>query len=441
MSAKSKLGIFLMAVLCISVLFGGVVWGRTVVHYIEPGTSEVEKARVERLAREISEVFPDIEMQVEYIGWPDLNDRLITMIMAGNVPDFVLQQDFLPLARMGMFEVLDSWIDENPMHGVTRDIFVDSLLEYSMMDGNLYTIPALGVPYGLNVREDWLNEAGFTLDDLETWDGFLEVAAQLTKDTSGDGRIDQWGFVYPTGLSRFGWRHAEIMAHSNNFYLDEIGENPEKGSELLDFLLDLKEVMPPGYMTMGLQEAFQAYSLDQVGMMVAGAFMPANIITLSGGPEALIHTRAVPFPKGPSAEEFRVPVNNSGYAMFAGSRNKEAAWQVMTYLSSKENNLDYSAQIALPTRKDIAAGEHGEAAAFYYEDYGDEVVEANARFLADYMDIMAKYGIPRHKLLAGERLEREFTGIINDYMAERIDADTALQMISERFDEIMEEYQ
>jgi len=37
--------------------------------YIEAGTSEMEKARVTRLAKEINEKFPDIDFQVNYIGW------------------------------------------------------------------------------------------------------------------------------------------------------------------------------------------------------------------------------------------------------------------------------------------------------------------------------------------------------------------------------------
>ena len=55
-------------------------------------------------------------------------------------------------------------------------------------------------------RTDRFEEAG--LDVPTTWDEFLECAKALTKDSDGDGEIDQWGFSMvgsnnSSGQSRF----------------------------------------------------------------------------------------------------------------------------------------------------------------------------------------------------------------------------------------------
>jgi len=268
------------------------------------------------------------------------------MVMAGSPPDLVIQQDFSALAKMGMFEPLDEWLDKKSLFDVSRDVFVKSLMDYSKLDDTLYTIPTLGVSYGLLIREDWLNKAGFQLSDLKNWDNLLTAAKAVTKDLNGDGRIDRWAFIYPTSLSRFAWRHAEIMAHSNAFRLEEVEENKEKYIELLNFIEAIQPYIPLGSITMGLQEAFQAYAMEKIGGMIAGSFFVANVVTMATEP--LQHTRALPFPLGPSATNYRVPVNNAGYAVFKASSNKEAAWEILCYFTSKERVLGHAAMINLP---------------------------------------------------------------------------------------------
>ncbi|MCS6734609.1 extracellular solute-binding protein, partial [Proteus terrae] len=61
--------------------------------------------------------------------------------------------------------------------------------------GALYGLPKDVGPFALGYNKDMFKEAGIDLPDTDTpytWDEFVEVSKQLTKDSDGDGNLDQW---------------------------------------------------------------------------------------------------------------------------------------------------------------------------------------------------------------------------------------------------------
>src|SRR5260370_18341401 len=66
--------------------------------------------------------------------------------------------------------------------------------------GALHALPKGSPPLALAYNKTLFDRAGipYPTDDW-TWDDFLRVARALTRDTRGDGAIDQWG-------SGFDWR-------------------------------------------------------------------------------------------------------------------------------------------------------------------------------------------------------------------------------------------
>lgn len=79
------------------------------------------------------------------------------------------------------------------------DVFDDNHWSIVTYDGKIW-----GIPWCVNwacLLLDWpLFEAAGINEPPRTWDEFFDYARRLTKDTDGDGEIDQWGFQY---LSRF----------------------------------------------------------------------------------------------------------------------------------------------------------------------------------------------------------------------------------------------
>jgi len=410
-------------------------FGKEKVIYIEPGASEIEKQLAVQWEKDVKQEFPEVDFEINFTGWSALNDRLITMVMGGNAPDMLKHQDILELSRMGMFEPLNKWLDEKPI-SVTKDILVPSALDYTTVDGTIYLIPTEITVWGLAVREDWLNDAGFKLEDLRTWQDLLDAAQAMTKDTDGDGTIDQYGFVYPSAYNRFAWRHAEIIAHSNGFYLDEVESNEKGYLELLQFIKELQPYMPPAGVTWGLAEAYRAWSLGQVGMMVGASFHFGNIVLMNK--ETLEHTRFIPFPLGPSGTTYKAPLTSLGFGMFRASRNKEEAWKVVNYFCSGEKTLELGAILDyVPARKDVSAEDVAERAERFYSGIED----ANTQWMKDITTAVRNHGIARKKLLGGVRIERTFTAVMSDFLRGKLSAAETYQIAKEKILEIKSEFE
>ncbi|WP_036223032.1 ABC transporter substrate-binding protein [Mesoaciditoga lauensis] len=396
-----------LSISLILLMSASIVLAKTNVRVVYAGTSSTEKAFAEQMAASIEKAYPNINVQMLYIGWPDLQNKLLTMIMAGNVPDIVQQQDFTTFAKMGALEPLDSYLKNRPMNGVDMNSFIPSVLDFSKYDGKIYTLPWVAIGYGLLVRTDYLEEAGIQPSDIKTWNDLLEAAKKLTiKDSNG--KIVRYGIVYPTGLHRYAWRQAYIMGYSDGFSLTDTSiNNKERYINLLNFIKELKPYMPPSANTWGLKEAFQAFAMGKCAMMITGSFFTANVYPIN--PDVIQHVRAIPFPHGPDVNKPWVPVSNAGWGMFAKSKNKEAAWKVLTYITSKEWGSKYVAFINLPARTDEKISEIKSLQKNMNMYPKSNALEGNSRITNDFANMVKEYGKPMEKIPGRVEMEKIFT--------------------------------
>lgn len=422
-------------VLLLMVFATTLLLGKEIVRIVFPGTSETEVQFSKELIAGIEQKYPNVKTEILYIGWGDLEKKLITMIMAGNVPDLVMQQDYLTLAKMGALEPLNSYLEKKPKNTVSKGVFINSLIEFSTYDGKIYTLPTVGISYGLLVRTDLLEEAGYQPSDIKTWDDLVKVAKELTVDKDGDGTIDQYGIAYAAGAHRHAWRQAYIMGYSNNFSLDEAAQNKDKFIEVLELIKKLQPYMPTGTITMTLKEAFQSYAMGKAAMMITGSFFTGNVYPIN--PEVIAKTRAIPFPKGPSAENPWVPVANAGWAMFSKSKNKDIAWDVLTLIVSKEWGGLYSSFINIPARKDVSAEYVGSLAAEMYPLAN--AAKGNERIIDDFVEMTSLYGKPMKTIPGRVEMENVFTNYLSQLLEDKIDIETAYELITNGIEEIKAE--
>lgn len=418
-------------VLSFILVLGILALGSTEINIVWPGTSETEIDFAKELKAAIEKEFADLDVNMMYIGWPDLETKLITMVMAGNVPDLVFQQDYLTFVKMDAFEPLNMYLESQPLFGVTKDAFVKSFLDFSTYEGNIYTIPTVGIAYGLLVRSDLLEEAGYQPSDIKTWDDLIEVAKALTIDKDNDGKIDQYGLAYAAGAHRYAWRQAYVMGYSNGFSLDEV-ENKKSFIEVLELINELKPYMPTGFTTMDLKEAFQAYCMGKAAMMITGSFFTANVYPIN--PEVVIKTRAVAFPKGPSAEETAVPVANAGWAMFAESPHKDLNWKVLSFITSKEWGGRYSSFINLPARKDVSAEYVAKLASDRYPKAN--AAKGNENIIADFVEAASKHGKPMKTIQGRVEMEKVFVNYLSQMLQGKLTEEETYERVKEGIEQI-----
>ncbi|MGQ9473236.1 MAG: ABC transporter substrate-binding protein [Candidatus Caldatribacteriaceae bacterium] len=391
--------------------------------FVYCGTSEPEKAWSAEYKKDLEKRYPHITIEYMYIPWAEQEKKLAIMTQAGDYPDLVQVQDVTTLSAMGILEPLDKYID-NPESRVKRSDFYTAAFDYSLIDGVLYSIPAHMTVYGLIVNKNMLAQAGFATEDLKTWDDMLAVAQKITHD-------EIYAYGYAAGLPRFAWRDAMIAGYSNNVLIsDTTPESRDKYMEVLQWYETLKKHIPPAAVTWSYPDMFRAFCQEEVAMIAAGSFFTANVYAID--PNIVPKSRAVVYPKGPSADRPQAMVANAGWAILKGSKAKENAWFVIEDLSQRENLAKESAVVGMPARKDIAIEEFAELAGMYYPD----IKEANKQIIEDWLFIAQNFGVSQAKIPRQGEMEVKFQEKMYALLSGNLDIQSFYKEIVNQIEEI-----
>lgn len=151
---------------------------------------------------------PNVNVEYEALPWAEYWTKIGALAASGTMPDFYCNSVayLWDHANKGMSLDLQPMFDQdlNP-----DDYFMEltAVERYPDADSDLYGFPVRWVDGALFYNKNLFDEAGLAYpDDTWTYDDVLEAAKQLTKDTDGDGEVDQWG----------------IMASMNHVMLDSV---------------------------------------------------------------------------------------------------------------------------------------------------------------------------------------------------------------------------
>jgi multiple sugar transport system substrate-binding protein len=140
---------------------------------------------------------PNIQVRLENIAASEYVSQYVREVQAGGGPDvqlvgFVVTAD---LAANGQAVNLDPFIEADPPGQGIEDFLALDLATY---DGSIYGIPWTADTFVLAYRTDAFEEIGAT-EGPDTWADLQTLAASLTADTDGNGRIDRYGFCFSGG--------------------------------------------------------------------------------------------------------------------------------------------------------------------------------------------------------------------------------------------------
>lgn len=158
---------------------------------------ELLDAMIDRFENEHPGVTVEYESGIrvgDYESW--LNDRIIM----GDVPDVfvVMDQNFGKYASLGLLKNLDPYIRSDDQ--IQESMFFAAAWEQSTFHYSQYALPYLMNPQMMFVNVSLLKKEGLDVPDTAwTLDDFEAIAKAATKDTDGDGVIDQYG------CAGYGW--------------------------------------------------------------------------------------------------------------------------------------------------------------------------------------------------------------------------------------------
>lgn len=198
-----KLKQFLILGICLLVLGGCQLQTRplpeglvqlTLWHGVNPPANrDVLQVLVDKFNRE----HPDIQVKALYVGQEDQQTPKILASVVGKVPPDLLW--FNPtitgrLVELDAIRPLDDLLAASP---VQQEID-PTLWESMQLQGHTWSVPFGTNNAGIFYRPTLFEQAGIT-QLPKTWAELRQVAKILTRDTDGDGRIDQNGILLPLG--------------------------------------------------------------------------------------------------------------------------------------------------------------------------------------------------------------------------------------------------
>ncbi len=289
-------------------------------HFDNPQNSPAE------LVAKFERENPGIKIQAEPIPWGGGNDyqnRLFAAIVAGNAPDAAMVR-LSWAARFASMKALAP-LDEAIAAWPGKSDIADNIWKINRgADGKQYYLPLQYVVIYLYYRKDLFDAAG--LQPPKTFDEFLSSAKALTKDgmagfgmRGGAGGFDNWGpFVLGGGASfDKGGMVTDKAIAANKWYVDLARE---------------AKVVPASAPTDSFRQIVDAFKGGRTAMLIHHVGSSKEIVEALGD-----KVSAVPVPRAADGKGWTYFGDESN-AVFASSKNKEATFKWIAFLSTAENN-------------------------------------------------------------------------------------------------------
>lgn len=332
------------------------------IRWIFPGTADVERDYAQQITEAFNQTHPEVKLDVEFIGWGEIMDKITVMVLADNPPDIMWGaiRRLRDLQSMGALISIEKWLKDYQ----ELDKFYPYLLEGLTMDGELYSLPTMnelkttGGQMRVNkIRKFWGPECL-----INTWDDYLSVAEACQKqDYDGDGKIDTYGIFISAQQFMPLEDQLESFARNNGpLLLTQLLDRTKKRQwvETIEYLQKLSEYSMPGNLSMVFTDRTRAFAEERVVIVPgSGSWVFGNQWTVK--PEGLTEEKLgrIIGPVGPSHEGPPVAVSTPyGPFIFKDipEDHQEAAWKFVKFQANRENAARFPGIMHVPSRTDVS---------------------------------------------------------------------------------------
>lgn len=295
-----------------------------------------------------------ITVNLEVIGWNDLQTRIQTAVTSGDAPDVVNIGNTWAVSLQATGAFLE--LDDEAMTAVGgADKFVATALETCGAAETVPTsLPLYGLAYGLYYNRRMFSDAG--LEPPRTWEEMVEAAKRLTSAANG-----VYGLSLAAGSYTENAHYAFINAAQNGSDLfDDQGSPTFTGQGVVDGILRYLDLMQTDKVV-NTSNAQYDNGTDSVADFANGK---AAMIINQNNADTTIAANGmtsdafgvVPYP-APKAATSDVASHVAGIniSVFASTKNRDGALQLVKFLTEPAQQATLgSAFTTLPVLKDEA---------------------------------------------------------------------------------------
>lgn len=267
-------------------------------------------------------------VNVEYVSGirkEDYSEWISQQALSGDMCDvfMVISNDLATFSDVGILENLSSYIESDP--SFDESVYFSSSYQSGQVNNVQYALPYESVPTLMYVNRTLLESEGIKVPDQNwTWEDFYEICEKMTKDTDGDGVLDQFGqygytwenAIYSNGAKIFNEEGTESLLQEDKVF-DAIEfmrklERLNKGQKVTSEMFDRGQVV---FCPMSFSE-YRAYKPYPWSVKKYSSF----------------EWDCIPMPAGPSGSNVS-QLDTLLVGMSRSSRNKDMAWKFLKELS------------------------------------------------------------------------------------------------------------
>ncbi|MFQ5855990.1 MAG: ABC transporter substrate-binding protein [Anaerolineae bacterium] len=300
---------------------------------------------VVKLTSEFEAEHPNIKIKFDAMPYDAMRDKILTSFLASEATYDIIIVDnpwVDEFAGAGFLAPLDDYIAGTS--GYDFDDFVKPLQDIGVVDGKIYGVPYYNYALALIVRQDIFEERGLQVPT--TLEEYVETVQSLTGD----------GFYGAAMQPQRGYKIFEewknwLYAATGNL-LDEQGNviiDNAAARQALDMYIEAYQTAaPPDSLNWGFDEALRSMAAGQAASMLSYNWMLPTLNNPEGPAGDLAGKFALyPVPGGKAvlgAWHWSIPHN---------AANKDAAWEFIAWLTSKEVDKERVILGGAPTRVSV----------------------------------------------------------------------------------------
>jgi multiple sugar transport system substrate-binding protein len=218
---------------------------------------------------------PQIEVKFQVMPWgAAYYSRIRTAILTGQPPEIF---DIAPWLGPYFLPYVQPFTEaEFAGLGIKKTDYAAEAMEGVRYGDRYVGVPLSILTLALYYNKDLFQKAGLDPDrPPRDFKEFLTCAKKLTRDTDGDGKVDQWGWMLGNSLNPNAWLWESILVSNGGALLNKdltrVAFEGKPGLDALQFLTDLaygQKVAPPE-----LADPSKSFVAGKLGMTVGGIWM------------------------------------------------------------------------------------------------------------------------------------------------------------------------
>jgi len=273
---------------------------------------------------------PNIHVEPQVVPWGDYWNKLQTAVAGGEAYDVFWMNgpNAQVYASKGVMLDLQPIVDEG---AVDTSVYPESLVNLYSYDGHLYGLPKDFDTIGLFYNKDLFDAAELDYPNENwTWDDLSAAAKTLTKDTDGDGKVDQWGYASTTESQIGYWNlifenGGQVIAPDGSKVLIDEPAACDAIKYAYSFVEDGSS--PDGATLSSSDPWGQLFPGGKIAMIMAGSWMSKTYN------DAEPNIDVAPLPK---SKQQATVIHGLANVVWSGSKHQAEAVEFVKFLGSKD---------------------------------------------------------------------------------------------------------